>query len=140
MGNRANIVCKQTNRTLYVHWNGGPESVIAAICYAMEEMDATPGNLLDKVSEIYKRAFNQRYEPETDEPTICAADNGDFHIRWSAGTLPQITIVPGDYHCHEQKGHYSLWELIALCSRDNYWTGNHTIFDLIQEKLRAVAA
>lgn len=36
MGNRANLVLPDFNLSLYLHWNGGPESVAAFLQYAQE--------------------------------------------------------------------------------------------------------
>lgn len=138
MGNRVTLKFTNEFKHLYAHWNGGPESFVAAIKFAINELGATKNNLGKHVCEIYKSSFSSKYDLQDLQEPICPGDdNGDWEINWYEGDkFPTITkLNDGDFDVEEFKpGIYSLESLLGRLKHHEYWANEDNIVDHIRKK------
>lgn len=131
MGNRANLVLKDHNLSIYLHWNGGPESVAAFLAYGEEvglrHDSYYPPRLAQIIGNFFGGTTSLGLSFGTD-PQI-HADNGIYTV-WYDQAL-QLLII--DHNGRKR----SLPELIEQVQQHPYWKPNkedESILDNIRSR------
>lgn len=128
MGNRANLILTDHDLSIYLHWNGGPESVAAFLAYAHEVGipgdDYYPARLMQIIGNFLGGTLSLGISAGTSAYQGCG-DNGTYEIAVQGRDEPRII--------HNGK-RYTLSELVAAVQSDDYWQREETILD----RLRAI--
>ena len=132
MGNRAVITLENQSGVhhpvgLYVHWNGGLESVLAFITYTWDTFDRGRDDVYTfhaRLCQVLGNFFPDGlslYGIELDKVDDWAegADNGRFHFR----------IAPDGFKLLNRANE------VEAAKRHQYWTNPHTIFDTIRRTM-----
>ncbi|MEQ1714441.1 MAG: hypothetical protein ABL907_00420 [Hyphomicrobium sp.] len=132
MGNRAIITfenhhSKQHPVALYVHWNGGLESVLAFVSYTWDTFERGHGDMYTfhaRLCQVLGNFFPDGLSfygiPLRDvHKWVDGCDNGRFHFRVGEH---EITLPGRDTECASARVHA-------------YWTNPHSIFDSIRQAM-----
>lgn len=134
MGNRANLHLTDHNLTIYLHWNGGPESIAGFLTYA-EEIDSRhddyyPARLIQIIGNFMGGTLSIGVTADR-RGAHCPGDNGRYHIRCTEGSEPLIIHYPPE----GVRTIMTLTELLEHVKDDAYWSKpGETILDAIREK------
>lgn len=116
MGNRASIVLPEHKLSIYLHWNGGPESVAAFLKYAhdmgVRNDDYYPARLLQIIGNFFGGTNSLGVSALTDEP-YDYGDNGIYTVRLENRNEPEIK--------HNNHASMTLTEFIQSVEKDSYW-------------------
>lgn len=116
MGNRANIVLPEHKLSIYLHWNGGPESVAAFLKYAedvgIRHDDYYPARLMQIIGNFFGGTSSLGIS-SWDGSYTDHGDNGTYVIRTENSKEPDI----------KHRGvTRSLSELISTVRHHGYWS------------------
>ena len=141
MGNRAAIVFPDFDQTIYLHWNGGIESVAAFLADAEDVGVRHDDYYLPRLLQIIGNHFGSvnsiglwsgdHVDPE-------GMDNGVYSVRFARDAEPKVTRH--QYNHEEKKVEtsptYTLPELVEQVKDHPYWQAEYdkiTIMDDIRE-------
>lgn len=137
MGNRAIVTIEDKEEythpiALYLHWNGGLESVLAFIEYT-NTLFTNTNSIYDyhtRLCQVLRNFFPDGYciyaHPQENAKDF-TCDNGHFHFRIQSrvALISHNGIRDRDY----------LADLIKQARNHEYWKSDHTIFDSIKENM-----
>lgn len=129
MGNRAQLVLKNHNLSIYLHWNGGPESIAAFLLYAehigLRHDDYYPARLLQIIGNFIGGNLSLGISAGCDA-------YGDV---WDNGTYLLSFDGSGDLTIQHRGRTYSLATFVESVKTHPYWTAHDgTIFGIIAER------
>lgn len=137
MGNRTIITIEQNGAThpvaIYVHWNGGLESVLAFVEYTFENMKTCidlydfHARLTQVLGNFFGDGLSMYCYPASDVWHVArGCDNGHFHFDL---TRDDVKLVMHDGNADPEY----VSRIVGEARAHKYWTADETIFDMIRQ-------
>ncbi len=135
MGNRASIVLPEHNLNIYLHWNGGPESIAAFLKYAEDVGIRHDDYYAPRLAQIignFMKGTNSVGLSSGTNISPEGLDNGVYRVRFKVDNEPVITH--SQYCCSDhsiKRITRTLSDFVTSVKRHEYWSSDDTIMDAL---------